>query len=105
VRMSWPPSQFWSWERVQSCYLEGAPFWIESVVGGSFSPLSQRCHWSFLSFLDFKLAAGENGSEQRTINKIERCIYIFLVLVNLWTQIGSQCLLIKAVQVPGKPGN
>jgi hypothetical protein len=104
VRMGWPPSQFWFWERFWSCYLEGVPFWARFVVGGSFSSLSQRCHRSFLSFLDFKLAAGENGSEQRTIDKMERC-HVFLFLVNLWAQVGSQCLLIQGVQVPREPGN
>jgi hypothetical protein len=79
-------------------------FWVESVVGDSFSPLSQRCHRSFLSFLDSKLTTGENGSEQMTIDKMERC-YVFLFLVTLWAQVGSQWLLIKAAQVPGEPGN
>jgi hypothetical protein len=45
------------------------------------------CHKDFCLF-DSKVAAGENGSEQRTIDKMEKC-HVFLFLVNLWAQVRS----------------
>jgi hypothetical protein len=64
-----PPAPGYSFIITGNCpHLEsGLSYKAPPFLEGSFSPLSGRCYWLFLSFLNFKVARGENDSEQRTI--------------------------------------
>jgi hypothetical protein len=64
---------------------------------GSFS-LIIKSYRSFLSFFNSKVAAGENGSEQRMIGTKwgQSCQAFLLLSVNSWAQVRSQCFSAKA---------